>query len=439
MAPATSLTPLLLRKSRKTASSRLLVHQQHAAEPAPLLPPKRPLFSDGLLRVPGSQALRRPRISRSGPPPAGSSSGAASCNQPAVGPPSQFSVCLSRSSSALPNASPLSLWQSAAGGYSFQFNKRSPSSSSLRSTNLSFYSAQESLYDHHPPLDAVPVISKDFILPPEYKHDHPQARSRPSSSRRSAPSDPSPPSDPATTDESSFYCRGLSSSQIIQADSNSQPSDPARSQVSHTDSSSQSSDQARSQQPSESQSSDRGAPAAVEGQKKITAHGHSIIKAIDQLDLSPSQSDSAISQHDSKEVKEEGDNHHEASFEVTRRPVSHSQDELVINIKKRASANNSDHNPSPRTAGPPEPESVSTLIPHHTHLADNSGLFRCPFVRRMAANLGPDFLIFNDKRKKLQSELLAKIRTKFQRDQPHSPKKSPQSSSSSPRGSPTRS
>ncbi|WAQ83568.1 hypothetical protein PtA15_4A16 [Puccinia triticina] len=412
MAPATSLTPLLLRKSRKTALSRLLVHQQHAAEPAPLLPPKRPLFSDGLLRVPGSQALRRPRISRSGPPPAGSSSGAASCNQPAVGPPSQFSVCLSRSSSALPNASPLSLWQSAAGGYSFQFNKRSPSSSSLRSTNLSFYSAQESLYDHHPPLDAVPVISKDFILPPEYKHDHPQARSRPSSSRRSAPSDPSPPSDPATTDESSFYCRGLSSSQIIQADSNSQPSDPARSQVSHTDSSSQSSDQARSQQPSESQSSDRGAPAA---------------------------SDSAISQHDSKEVKEEGDNHHEASFEVTRRPVSHSQDELVINIKKRASANNSDHNPSPRTAGPPEPESVSTLIPHHTHLADNSGLFRCPFVRRMAANLGPDFLIFNDKRKKLQSELLAKIRTKFQRDQPHSPKKSPQSSSSSPRGSPTRS
>ncbi|PLW52811.1 hypothetical protein PCANC_08875 [Puccinia coronata f. sp. avenae] len=90
---------------------------------------------------------------------------------------------------------------------------------------------------------------------------------------------------------------------------------------------------------------------------------------------------------------------------LTRQRVSNSTDEVAIGQLNRS---------SPSSQAPSAtPNPMHTMIPASIDLDQNTGILRCPTLRRVIANFGPRFIAFNDKRKKFQVELHAKMRVKF--------------------------
>ncbi|KAI7940876.1 hypothetical protein MJO28_013161 [Puccinia striiformis f. sp. tritici] len=470
MASTPILTPILIRKSKKSAIHRSM----HATDVLGLdaqsfavrgaHPPvthamrNQSLYPTGsLLSVPGKKPIRpraRCSTSRSG---LGSESSAhekaadgsnrgvylnARLNEPSASGRGTSSSLVSKSK-----------WASATSGLSSEGKY-------LGSTDVSFYSAQEILEgDADSP--AEPVISKDFIITPDH-----ESADEPSTQAKSSPQGPDA-TDQSNSDEKlitssanvstdeSFQCRGLSSSQITSPNSLSQPSvgldaprggsttscgEPPSSANFSTDESfqcrglsssqitpnslSQPSDQ-QSSQPSDEethQPTDKGSPqSSDQDPPQPTQQELSERRDPKSLRMKTTESHCIIDCCDdiiqNKTCPKSPSDHHSSEKErpggdpplgVTRnRLANKSQDELVVGITNRSCS------ASINSSEVPDP--VRAKIPASIDLKDNKSVYKCLFLRKVIKAFGPDLIILNERRKKLKIELQDKIRRKFQR------------------------
>jgi len=421
---APSLTAMLLRKSRRKYVTEVLNQEKYlgcrveveTADHQPFsqhdddnLPQLSSPFSDSFLRVPGNyqQDPITPRSPHS-------SSGAATAtrqNPPYILPQSASHLIYlnghlnpsSCSSSRYPTSSLVSRYHSAASFYSL-----AESDFAFQSTydddDVCFHSAQQSFVDSY----FQPVLSKDYASSPLHHIDHSDPANSSVGAEHKSPNvgDSSQGTDsskdalssPEDSTDKSFQCRGLTSSQITRS-SRDHPSDQDRSQ------------------PSDSQPNDQGAPQSNDQRRfnsnrngdgdgevgRMITDSQGLIDCCNESSRIPAPTGEADSPLASNQDHHSGKEPDHDAFELTRKKVSNSQDEVAIKPIKQGSSHSSQNS-----------SSATAVIPSKINLNENASIFKCPFLRRMLANFGPGLIAWNDKRKKFQEELQAKIRVKLQ-------------------------
>ncbi|KNZ55569.1 hypothetical protein VP01_2649g2 [Puccinia sorghi] len=418
---APCLTALLLRKSRRVAKSKYVtevlnqerylgycVEVETSADHQPVsqhddsLPQLTSPFSDRFLRVSGGQS--DPITPRS---PHSSGGASTRRNPPYIMSRQSAShfIYLNRhlnpsscNSSRYPTSSLVSRYHSAASLYSL-----AESDYAFRSTyddDLVFHSARQSFLDSY----CQPVLSRDYASSPLLHLDHSDPANSSIGAEHKSPSvgDDSQGTDsskdalssPEDSADKSFQCRGLTSSQITPS-SRYQPSDQNRSQPS---------DQDRSQ-PSDHQSNDeRRFNSYRDGDgevKRVITDSQRIINCCNESSRIPTATGEVDSLQSNKDHHSEKDPHD--ALELTRKKVSNSLDEVAIGPIKQRSSRSSQNS-----------SSATAIIPSQINLSENTSIFTCPFMRRLVANFGPGLMAWNNKRKKFQEELQAKIRLKLQ-------------------------
>ncbi|PLW12970.1 hypothetical protein PCASD_20985 [Puccinia coronata f. sp. avenae] len=427
--PAPSMTAMLLRKSRLASThSRYVTNvvlnhgEQHVGSSLdehvasddghPSRHHELPPLFDNLLRVPTTIHKHpvRPLLTRSlhhsAIPSDRSSQEAGIISENPVRSRSNHQIYLNAQridqSSPIPTSphtsSFISLYHSATSFYSLEHH------SSYASIDPSFYSAQESLeLDCH---SHQGVVSKDF-LPVSSQHQqsplptenisaepgHDELQPRNGSQGTESSEEPTSTGQQDSADES-FRCRGLSSSQIT-PDSRYQPSDQKLSPSASDQNDSQPSSDQRGYNGPTDKKSDQA--------QSLLTDKHGIIGCCQQSHQIPNKTEVDNS------LITDDDHHSEAGslqkVGLTRQRVSNSTDEVAIGQLNRS---------SPSSQAPSAtPNPMHTMIPASIDLDQNTGIFRCPTLRRVIANFGPRFIAFNDKRKKFQVELHAKMRVKF--------------------------
>ncbi|POW16935.1 hypothetical protein PSHT_06574 [Puccinia striiformis] len=405
---APNLTPILLRKSRKALKTKYVtdilsqdngvfgIEATHQRLPHDVR--RLALVSSSLLRVPLKDPIRPLALQSTGGP-VGKSQSFGKFNGP--NPTIYLNARLNLSSPDCRTLRPLTISNPPASGL-----RSAKNSKSLRSTNVSFYSARES-----PKSSIDGVISKDFAVPQfEYFPLTGQPAEADLNHRSlyggslvsSSCNDRGSTVDDST--EGSFHCRGLSSSQFTPTSrshlsARSQPSN--RSQLS----SSCSQPSHRSQPSNFRQRSDRFQLSSL-GSLERSDPGlrflrqtnlHPIIDCCNQSDQTPSPASGLDLRKDQS--------HENLTFDVSRTQVSKSKDQLAIEKTDKHPPTSEN---SSRTTDP-----IAAIIPANTNPQEGGSIFKCALMRRIIKTFGPDMVVLNDKRKKFLNDLRATLRRKF--------------------------
>ncbi|KAI9600984.1 hypothetical protein H4Q26_000778 [Puccinia striiformis f. sp. tritici PST-130] len=428
---APNLTPILLRKSRKALKTKYVTdilsqdngvfgieatHQRLLHDVRRLA-----LVSSGLLRVPLKDPIRPLALQSTGGP-VGKSQSFGKFNGPNptthwagqdinLAPDRGRIVFLDPRGDCPPTRGAVNpsdrMWLDARlGAQSCSSGLRSAKNSkSLRSTNVSFYSARES-----PKSSIDGVISKDFAVP-QFEYfpltDQPAEADLNHRSLYGGSLVSSSCNDRGSTiddsTEGSFHCRGLSSSQFTPT---SRSHLSARSQPSNRSQLSSCSQPSHRSQPSNfRQRSDRFQLSSL-GSLERSDPGLRFLK---QTNLHPimdccNQSDQSPSPASGLDLRKD-QSHENLTFDVSRTLVSKSKDQPAIEKTDKHPPTSEN---SSRTTDP-----ITAIIPANTNPQEDGSIFKCALMRRIIKTFGPDMVVWNDKRKKFLNDLRATLRRKF--------------------------